>query len=159
MPSPEPQDLDTGTLALFVGFAAAESVQAALAAAGFGDLRFSHGYVFQHLIDAEPTVGDLATGLGMTQQGASKAVLELEGLGYVERVPDPRDARIRRVRLTGRGRAAIDAARTARAELEERLRQRCGTGALDAARTVLADLLDELGGTAAVRRRAVRPPR
>jgi DNA-binding MarR family transcriptional regulator len=159
MTSPEPHDLDTGTLALFVGFAAAESVQRALGAGGFADLRFSHGYVFQHLIDAEPTVGDLADGLGMTQQGASKAVLELEGLGYVERVADPRDARVRRVRLTGRGRAAVDAARAARAALEERLRRRCGDEALGTARGVLADLLDELGGTAAVRRREVRPPR
>ncbi|MCX4911534.1 hypothetical protein [Streptomyces sp. NBC_00878] len=43
--------------------------------------------------------------------------------------------------------------------MPERLRQRFGTTALDAARTLLADLLDDLGGTAAVRRREVRPPR
>jgi hypothetical protein len=50
-------------------------------------------------------------------------------------------------------------ARHARTALEERLRQRFGTAALDAARTLLVDLLDDLGGTAAIQRREVRPPR
>ncbi|WP_116245011.1 MarR family winged helix-turn-helix transcriptional regulator [Nocardiopsis sp. FIRDI 009] len=155
----DPHDLDTGTLALFVGSAAASAVQDALAAHGFADLRVSHGYVFQHLVDAQPTVGELAEKLGMTKQGASKAIAELQQLGYAERVPDPDDARIRRVRLTRRGHAAVDTARRARADLEERLRQRLGSASLDTVRTLLADLLDELGGTAAVRRREVRPPR
>jgi DNA-binding MarR family transcriptional regulator len=160
MPSAvDPLKLDTGTLALFVGQAAAALVQERLAAQGFGDLRFSHGYVFQHLIDGEPTVGELAAQLGMTQQGASKAVAELERLGYCERVPDAADARIRRVRLTGRGQEAVAAARRARADLDERLASRFGKRRLAEHRDLLAGLLDELGGTAAVQRRAVRPPR
>ncbi|MFJ8469397.1 hypothetical protein [Streptomyces swartbergensis] len=43
--------------------------------------------------------------------------------------------------------------------MEERLRHRFGTTALNAARTLLADLLQDLGGTAAVQRRELRPPR
>ncbi|WP_158893686.1 MarR family winged helix-turn-helix transcriptional regulator [Amycolatopsis anabasis] len=155
----EPRDLDTGTLALFVGFAAASGVQDELATRGFGDLRFSHGYVFQHLIGAHPTVGELAALLGVTQQAASKTVAELERLGYIERLADPGDARIRRVHLTARGRAAVSAARRARATLERRLRRRGGEERLEECRTLLAELLDELGGTAAVRHREVRPPR
>ncbi|MFG2193522.1 MarR family winged helix-turn-helix transcriptional regulator [Streptomyces sp. NPDC048639] len=154
----EPHELDTGTLALFVGFAAAGAVQDELSARGFGDLRFSHGYVFQHLIDGQPTVGELADRLDMTQQGASKAVAELERLGYAERVPDDRDARIRRVRLTARGREGVEAARTARAELDDRLAARFGKRKLAEHRTLLAGILDGLGGAAAVRRRDVRPP-
>ncbi|MER6439065.1 MULTISPECIES: MarR family winged helix-turn-helix transcriptional regulator [unclassified Streptomyces] len=157
--TPDPLGLDTGSLALFTGFAAASAVQDALADEGFGDLRFSHGYVFQHLVDAEPTVGDLAAKLDMTQQGASKAVAELERLGYTERVPAPGDARVRLVRLTPRGRDAVAAARRARARLEERLALRCGPESLAESRRVLAELLEELGGAAAVRRRDVRPPR
>jgi DNA-binding MarR family transcriptional regulator len=155
----EPEDLDTGTLALFVGFAAATHVQEVLARAGHPDLRFSHGYVFQHLIEDQPTVGELASRLAMTQQGASKAVAELERFGYTERVPDVRDGRTRRVRLTARGRDAVEVARRARAELEDRLAERCGRPRLEKARALLAEALDELGGTAAVRRRDVRPPR
>jgi hypothetical protein len=70
MPSTvDPLQLDTGTLALFVGQAAAALVQGQLAALGFSDLRFSHGYLFQHPVDGEPTVGERAAQLGMTQQG------------------------------------------------------------------------------------------
>ncbi|MFV2194728.1 MarR family winged helix-turn-helix transcriptional regulator [Nocardiopsis sp. LOL_012] len=160
MPQPlEPDDLDTGTLALFVGSAAASSVQDALATHGFADLRTSHGYVFQHLVEAEPTIGDLAEKLDMTPQGASKAVVELERLGYTERFPSPGDARVRRVRLTPRGRAAVEAARAARTETEERLRRRLGDDALHTLRSLLTDILDEFGAAAAVRRREVRPPR
>ncbi|MFK4227811.1 MarR family winged helix-turn-helix transcriptional regulator [Streptomyces sp. NPDC019890] len=156
-PSLDPQQLDTGTLALFVGQAAAALVQEQLVDQGFGDLRFSHGYVFQHLIDDEPTVGELATQLAMTQQGASKAVAELERLGYCERTPDAADARIRRVRLTDRGQDAVVAARHARTALDQRLADRFGKQHLAEHRDLLARLLDELGGTAAVERRAVRP--
>ncbi|NBM19270.1 MarR family winged helix-turn-helix transcriptional regulator [Streptomyces sp. GC420] len=158
-PSLDPRRLDTGTLALFVGQAAAALVREQLADQGFGDLRFSHGYVFQHLIDDEPTVGELATRLAMTQQGASKAVAELERLGYCERVPDAADARVRRVRLTDRGRDAVHAARQARNALERRLTDRFGERCLAEHRDLLVRLLDELGGTPAVERRAVRPPR
>ncbi|MQY05563.1 MarR family winged helix-turn-helix transcriptional regulator [Actinomadura macrotermitis] len=154
----EPRDLDTGTLALFVGSAAVTAVREQLEAAGFTGLRTSHGYVFQHLVDGRPTIGELAARLEMTQQGASKAVAELERLGYVERVPGERDARVRLVALTARGRAAVEAARSARRELEERLRARCGEQGLDETRRMLVELLDELGGTEAVRRRDVRPP-
>ena len=153
----DPQQLDTGTLALFVGQAAAALIQEQLAGQGFGDLRFSHGYVFQHLIDGEPTIGELATQLAITQQGASKAVAELERLGYCERAPDTADARIRRVRLTDRGHEAVDAARHARAALDQRLARRFGKQRLAGHRDLLTRLLGELGGTAAVERRAVRP--
>ncbi|WP_084963648.1 MarR family winged helix-turn-helix transcriptional regulator [Thermoactinospora rubra] len=153
------RDLDTGTLALFLGTAAAAVVQDDLEAAGFTGLRLSHGYLVQHLVESEPTVGELAVKLEVTQQGASKAVAELERLGYAERFADPRDARVRRVRLTSRGRDAVEAARRARRSLEERFRRRIGEDQLGEARAVLADLLDELGGTGAVRRREVRPPR
>ncbi|MFB8245599.1 MarR family winged helix-turn-helix transcriptional regulator [Streptomyces sp. NPDC055952] len=163
----DPSALDLGSLALFVGLTAAGAVQADLAAQGYGDLRMSHGYVFQHLVDGRPTVSDLAARLDMTQQGASKAVAELERLGYVERLPSPRDARIRHVALTAKGRDAVAAARQARERLEARLRERseraavdgAGGTAFDVTRAVLVDLLGELGGTAAVHRRDVRPPR
>lgn len=154
-----PEDLDTGTLALFVGFAAAAAVQDELAALGLGDLRFSHGYVFQHLIEGEPTIGELAAKLGLTQQAASKSIAELERLGYTERVPDPADARARRVRLTARGHHAITTTRQLRAALENRLTETCGQDRLSEARSVLTELLDALGGTAAVRHRQIRSPR
>ena len=41
------------------------------------------------------TIGALAERLEVTQQAASKSVADLERRGYVERTPDPDDARAR----------------------------------------------------------------
>ena len=86
-----------------------------MAAEGFADARFGHGFVFQHLVAGPLPIGDLARAMDVTQQRASKATAELEALGYVRREPDPADARVRRIALTERGWAAIEAARRARA--------------------------------------------
>jgi len=155
----ESDDLDTGTLALFVGFAAAGLVQDELAAAGFVELRFAHGYVFQHLIDERPTITELAAKLGVTQQAASKSVAELEDFGYVQRSPDPGDARVRRIELTPRGQEALARARQAREALEERIVTVYGRERLAECRSVLTGVLADLGGATAVQRREVRPPR
>jgi DNA-binding MarR family transcriptional regulator len=99
-----------------------ERIRSAVAAAGYADVRVSHGYVFQHLVEGPATVGELAGKLGMTHQAASKSLAELERLGYVQRDRRPGDARIRRVELTMRAHGAIEAARTARRELNAELR-------------------------------------
>jgi DNA-binding MarR family transcriptional regulator len=155
----EPGALDLGHLALFVGYAFAEAVQAKIAEKGFAGLRFSHGFVVQHLVGGERTIGELATRLEVTQQAASKVVVELEGLGYVERVADEGDGRVRRVRLTEQGRAVIAYSRKVRADLERRLAARHGEEALAAVRVLLAEVLESLGGAEAVRRRRVVAPR
>ncbi|MGH3448773.1 MAG: MarR family winged helix-turn-helix transcriptional regulator [Nocardioidaceae bacterium] len=54
--------------------------------------------------DADRRLGDLAERLGVNPSVASRAVAALEQQGYVERVPDPDDARACRVHLTGAGR-------------------------------------------------------
>ena len=80
-------------------------------ARGFTGLRFSHGFLVQRLVEAEQAIAALAAALEVTQQAVSKTVAELEGLGYVRRRPDPRDARVRLVvahrprARGGRGRA------------------------------------------------------
>jgi DNA-binding MarR family transcriptional regulator len=158
-PRVDPASLDLGYLALFVGHAVNEAVLASLAARGHGDLRTSHGFVFQHLVAGARTIGELAERLAVSQQAASKAVAELERLGYVERTADAGDARVRRIALSARGRAAIGAGRKARAALERRLEARCGAAAVAAARRTLAAALTELGGAEAVRGRRVIAPR
>jgi DNA-binding MarR family transcriptional regulator len=155
----DPKALDIGYLALFVGQAFADGVIDALAAAGHPALRFSHGFVIQHVIDADRTIGELAGRMNVTQQGASKAVAELETLGYLERVPDPADARIRRVRLSARGRAAVQVTRRAREKIEQDLARKVGGKELAQARVALGRMLDVLGGSEAVRTRKVRAPR
>jgi len=157
MTEPESQ-LDLGLAALFAGQAIAEAVRGRLDARGFAGLRFSHGFLVQRLVEDEQSIAALAAALEVTQQAVSKTVSELERLGYVRRRPDPRDARVRLVSLTDRGRAAVAAAREERAAVEAELRERLGPRRVAAATRVLREALDLHGATAAVRSRRVRPP-
>jgi len=150
-------DLDLATLVLLVGEATRTRITDAVHAAGFGDVRPAHGYVVQRLIEDRPTITGIARDLGITQQGASKLVVELEALGYVSREPDPGDSRTRRVVLTRRGWDCVEAARAARADLERNLAERVGARRLATTRAVLADLADQLGLSGPIGRRAVRP--
>jgi DNA-binding MarR family transcriptional regulator len=155
----DPGLADLSLAALFAGWALADEVQRRLEADGFDDLRFADGFVFQHLVGGPVTVGVLAGRLGVTQQAASKSAVDLERRGYVRRAPDPADARARRVALTSRGEAAIEAARRHRAALDAELTERLGPRRVESARRLLIDAVHELGADTAVRARRVRPPR
>ena len=152
------EDLDLSLAALLAGLAMAEAVEQRVAAAGFDDVRFSHGFVFQHLLREPMTVGALARAMGVTQQRASKATAELEELGYVRREVDPADARVRRLVLTVRGQGAVAAARLARAEVVAELRDRLGARRVAAAERLLRDVLAAMGAEEMVRARRVRLP-
>lgn len=155
----DPASLDLGLLALFVGQAAQDAALATLADAGFGDLRPSHGYLVQHLVTGPRTTTELADLQGISVQAVSKSVGELVTAGYVASDRDPSDGRARRLTLTERGWASVEAARRARRTTERRLVRALGTERADALRRDLVDALDRLGGTAAVSGRRVRSPR
>jgi DNA-binding MarR family transcriptional regulator len=155
----ELSQLDLGTLALFVGQACGDEVQSVLARRGFDDVRVSHGYVFQHLVEGPRPITELARRLEVSQQAVSKTVAEMVRLGYVELSGDEADARRKQVGLSKRGKAVIEAARRARAAQEARLERRFGAAELARCRRLLATILDGLGGTDAVRNRRVRAPR
>src|SRR5688500_16565965 len=93
-PSVAPSD-DVGLLCQVIASATSERVLHQLAEAGFDDVRVSHGYIFQGLLAGDSTVTQLAQRLGVTAQAVSKAVTELEALGYLERQRDERDGRAR----------------------------------------------------------------
>ncbi|MCP9622613.1 MarR family [Nocardia otitidiscaviarum] len=151
-------ELDIPTLAMLTGEAVRARVTQQVHDMGFTDIRPAHGYIFQHLIDRNPTVGELASLLGMTQQGASKLVVELEKLGYVSRTSDPADHRVRRIALTGRGTACITAAREARAKWQSVLVRQLGASGTAALTTGLAAFAEQLGIEDAVRHRQVQLP-
>lgn len=87
-------------------------------AAGFTDIRESHGCVFRHLPPEGLRLSDLADLAGLTKQSVGEHVGILEELGYVERAPDGRDGRVKIIRPTEKGRAAQTAARKAFLEVE-----------------------------------------
>jgi DNA-binding MarR family transcriptional regulator len=154
----EPTDLDLPTLATLSGGGTSRLLLDRLAAAGYPGIRLSHGYVFQRLVAGEPTISALAASLGITQQGASKQVSELEAGGYVERVGVAGDQRVRVVRVTAKGRAAMAAGRRLQAELEAEIAERLGEEKVTAAKEVLAALLTMAGLDERVRTRTVPAP-
>ena len=158
MASLDPASIDLPTLTALAGASANEYLLARVRGAGHESIRMSHGYVFQHLIGGSPTVSELAEALGVTQQAASKSVLELEKLGYVERRPDPADSRVRFIALTAKGRAVIARGRAARAKLEADLAAEIGLRAMAQARRAMLALLERTGGIAAIANRRVKPP-
>jgi len=153
-----PETLDVGYLALFVGQAMNARILEGMTKAGFEALRPTHGYVVQHLIDGPRPIGELAEFLGVTQQGASKIVKELESAGYLEAIPSD-DARVRLIGLSARGKKCVTLSRTLRRETEAMLVKKCGARALAQAKAVLVDALDALGGSEDVRHRRVPLPK
>jgi DNA-binding MarR family transcriptional regulator len=94
---------------------------------GYGDIRPAHGCVFGFI---ERTGGARLTALadrsGLTKQAVGEAVADLEGLGYVERVPDPGDGRAKIIRLSPLGREAAAAAEEIFADIERRFADEVG---------------------------------
>lgn len=155
--SVELEQLDLGHLAFFLGLRVNELVRARGIAAGFAKLRESHGYVIQHLIEADRSITELAWRMEVTQQAASKAVAELIALGALEAVPG-HDRRERRVRLSQRGWEAVKTARKHRRQIDGRIERAVGTIRYEAARSTLIECLEALGGTKRIRSRRVRMP-
>lgn len=129
-----------------------------LRGAGMTGLRPGHGYFVQRLLAGPATATEMAQALGITQQAASKAVRELVDLGYLALTADAHDRRRKRAELTDRGYQAVAVARTARAELEARMRAAVGERRFSTTLGVLEDVMSELGLGDAVRARRVRPP-
>ncbi|MCP3802426.1 MarR family transcriptional regulator [Allokutzneria sp. A3M-2-11 16] len=144
-------------LLLTAASAAADArVREAVAAAGFTDVRDSHGFVFQHLLVGPERISDLAAKLGMTPQGASKLTAEMERAGYVRRVVDPGDQRNRLVELAPRGRSLIEAGRAARAAVDAEFRAALGSSA-PAFESALHALAEHSGGLVDLLARRLRP--
>lgn len=133
-PSPTP-------LLLFIPYRHAENASLAhLAAQGFGDLTLAQARVFARIADSGSRLTELAESAQVTKQTAGYMVDQLEAGGYVERVPDPTDARARLVRVAGRGEQARAAAMTALQELESAWAEHLGPRRMAALREALSAL-------------------
>lgn len=106
-------------------------------AAGFGDIRPGHGCVFGN-IDAEGSrLTDMADRARMTKQSVGEVATDLERRGYVERLPDATDGRVKIIRLTDRGREAHRLAREMIDEIEDDWAERYGEAEIAALRATL----------------------
>ena len=112
-----------------------------LAEEGFPDIRPGHGCVFRFVDSDGSRLTELAERSGLTKQAVGEAVQDLEGRGYVERVPDPVDGRAKIIRLTERGREALAAAERIFADIERTWAERFGEERLALVRETLEMLV------------------
>ena len=96
---------------------------------GFPGLRAAHGKVFEHLRGGA-SVSELASRAGVTKQSMAELVAGLERGGYVRRDASPDDARVRIVRVTPRGAAAMAVASMIGEEVRAEWAQAVGGPAL-----------------------------
>ena len=109
-------------------------------------LRRSHTSLLPH-IDLEGTrVTVLAERLGISKQAVSQLVDDLERLGVLERVPDPDDARARRVVFTKRGRQGLMEGLDVLKELERELTRSIGEAPMSQLRSALVAILRLIEG-------------
>ena len=141
----EPDGPNLGLLCFYPYRAMEARVLAALAAAGYDDLTPAQGRIAARIGPRGTRLTDLAAQALVTKQTAGHLVDQLARSGYVERVPDPTDARARLVRTAERGRAAVALARQVEAQVEGEWAAHLGeeaTAQLRAALTRLREVTD-----------------
>jgi DNA-binding MarR family transcriptional regulator len=123
--------------------AAIHKMRDRLSEEGYGDIREGYGCVFGFIdIDNGSRLTELAERSGLTKQAVGEVIPELEQLGYVTRVPDPRDRRAKIIKLTPKGRDACLTGRRLFAEIEREWAEELGeellAGLRDAAERIAA---------------------
>jgi DNA-binding MarR family transcriptional regulator len=119
-----------------------DDLQARMIAEGFDDTRFAHNAVFAHVPPEGIRLTALADRAGMTKQAMSELVVDLEALGYLQRVPDPSDGRAKLIEFTERGWSAVDTALSSFDEMERELADEVGSGRIRQLRRTLLLVLD-----------------
>jgi DNA-binding MarR family transcriptional regulator len=124
-------------LVQLVAASGAPHLRAAFAAAGLDGIRPAQAVALVPLVAGGLHASAVAHRLGVSRQAVAQAIAPLERHGYVNRVPDPADARARIIELTPRGRHALQVMRSSAIDLEQRWQQILG-------RRRLAELRDSL---------------
>ena len=139
-------DPDLGVLTGRLMFAIQTELFETLAAQGHPDVRPHHGAVLAYL-DAEGSrATDLARQSGRHKQVIGKLIDELEGLGYVERRPDPADRRAKLIVPTARGLDQMARSDAIVAAIEERHAQAMGADEFAAFKRVFGDVTERQRG-------------
>lgn len=126
---------------MFIAYRHAEQrVLAHLHQAGFSDLTLAQLRVAARISEDGSRLTALAEAAQVTKQTAGFLVDQLERAGYVERHPDPADARARLIRVAERGRQARRRARQMEQLVEAEWRAQLGARRMAALQRALTDL-------------------
>jgi DNA-binding MarR family transcriptional regulator len=130
-----------------VAASGAPRLRAAFAAAGLDGIRPAQAVALVPLAVGGLHASDLADRLRVSRQAVAQAVVALERHGYVNRGPDPADARARLIELTPRGQQALRVMRSNALDLENRWQQVLGKQRLGEFRETLVLLLSAESST------------
>lgn len=120
-------------------------------ARGFDDLTISDTNLMANLDTAGASITALSQRAGITRQAASQQVASLETRGYLQRRPDPNDARAAIIVQTDRGLALLEAAFDIVEVLENNYAAHFGDDQFQELKRLLVSLLDAfdpIGGLA-----------
>jgi DNA-binding MarR family transcriptional regulator len=127
--------------------------------AGFEGIRPAHLQVFGTIKADGSRLTDLAESSGLSLSAMAELVDGLQGLGYLERRPDPDDGRAKLVCLTDAGRAAIGEGRRLIAGIERDWGEALGAERFAQLCDSMQELLDQLDpGVRAGYRAGTSPP-
>ena len=116
-----------------------QRVFATLQAAGF-EATLAQARLFARIPEDGIRLTQLAESAQVTKQTAGFLVDQLEAAGYVQRGPDPTDARARLVQIAPRGRRAQTMVGTIEAEITDEWTQHLGTSDMAELRRIMERL-------------------
>ncbi|MBO2464206.1 MarR family transcriptional regulator [Actinomadura sp. LCR2-06] len=137
-----------GALARRLAALVTDRVQEGLAAEGITDVRPVHLRVFVALDQGPARITAIAERLGATKQTVGPLVDELVRLGYLSRLPDPRDSRAKLVDFTPAGRAAATTAQQCAEAIDRELAEQVGLARAQDCRATLWSLITGLDRSA-----------
>ena len=121
---------------------------------GYGDLRLAHLQITGNIGTKGIRLTALAARAQLSLAATSELVNELQALGYLERRPDPADARAKLIVPTSRGLQMLREASAKVRELEELWGSYAGGQRFEAALQTLQDVLDATRTTSVLRSRS-----
>lgn len=125
-----------------------DEVNVGLAKRGHEGVRPVHEFALRAVDAGADTASELGRRLSVTKQAAAQTIATLEEFGYVDRAPDPSDARRKRVRVTPRGHELMTIGGALFDDVRSRWAARIGPKQLETLETHLAQLTERRSFTA-----------
>ena len=121
-----------------------DKLHADLLAAGYGEIKPSHGVVFENIGFEGSRLTQMAERAGISKQLMQYLVDPLEQAGYLERIEDPTDGRAKILRITELGWEAVRVAEKSLRDTEIEFAKLVGADRIATLRTELEQLVARL---------------